>query len=382
MRRRIALLTIAALAVLGPTAVGGSATAGTPVVSGKIAFYRDGTGVLTVDPDGSHERQLGADLVLPGTGAWSPDGGKLLVLEFLKDEGARPATINPDGSDLTLLDAYPDLEQHLGCAFWSPDSTQFLCLTAEDVKPVNGLYTLRSSDGGGLKRLTTSPQADTCSSKHGACIEDIPLGYSAEGSQVLFNRQKRSTHSGHLCVVDSDGSGLMRLSPPELRIHDSDPGGPPASWSPDGSRVTFIAFNKTDPRHRTALYVVNADSTGLRRITPLALAATFSARWSPDGRWIAFSTAFGHSRFGDGSQIWIVHPNGSHLRELTYPLHGDISSGPVWSPDSRKLVFQSFHPEVGHGDLWTVNIGGAGLFQLTNTTAFENTPSWGTVPAG
>jgi Tol biopolymer transport system component len=376
MRRRIALLTITALIALGPTLGGGSATAGTPVVSGKIAFYRDGApGVFTIDPDGTNEIPLGEDLVLGSNEAWSPDGSKLLVFEFLQGEGARPATINADGSDLTLLDAYPDLVQHLQCGFWSPDGTRFLCQTLEDVRPVNGLYTLRSSDGGDLTRITTSPRASSCASREGACYEDIPRGYSPDGSLILFNRQKRSTHLGRLFLVHPDGTGLSHLSPPGLRIRDEDPGSIPADWSPDGSQISFVAFRKTDEHQRTALYVVNTDGTGLHRITPFSLGARHGARWSPDGERIAFSTAFGRTRFGEGPQIWVVNPAGADLLELTYPVHGQFSLIPVWSPDSTQLVFQ------GQGNLRIVNADGSGFFQLTNLAAGDNTPAWGTAPA-
>lgn len=376
MRRFIGLMS-AALIVLGLVAGSGPAGAGSPPgVSGKIAFYRDGApGVFTIDPDGTNEISLGEDLVLGSNEAWSPDGSKLLVYEYLQHEGARPATINADGSDLTLLDAYPDLVQDLQCGFWSPAGTRFLCATLEDVRPVNGLYTLRSSDGGGLKRITTSPQASTCSSEKGACIEDIPRGYSPDGSLILFNRQKRSTHLGRLFLVHPDGTGLSHLSPPGLLIRDEDPGSIPADWSPDGSQISFVAFRKTDKRQRTSLYVVNTDGTGLHRITPFSLGARHGARWSPDGERIAFSTAFGRTRFGDGPQIWVVNPDGTDLLELTYPVHGQFSLIPVWSPDSTQLVFQ------GQGNLRIVNADGSGFFQLTNMAEGDNTPAWGTAPA-
>lgn len=384
MRRVIALATGVGLIVLGLTAVGGPAGAAALPSNGKIAFYRDGQGVITIDPDGTHERQIDGDVVLPSDAPFSPDGSKLLVLEFL-DVGVRPATVNPDGSGFTLLNAYPHLKQHLGCEFWSPDGDRLLCITQEDVKPVNGLYSLRSSDGGGLKRITTSPRAATCAKKDGACFEDNPIGYSPDGSAILFNRQKRSTHIGHLCIVKPDGTGLRRLTPPQLRIHDVDPGSVPADWSPDGSQVAFIAFKKTDPRHKTALYVVNVDGSGLRRITPPALAARYGTDWSPDGQRIAFSTAFDITRFGQGAQIWTVHPDGTDLRQITFPGHGDLSFVPEWSPDGTSLLFQSYHPEIsgGQGDLWTSNANGSGSFQLTDThSSYENTQGWGTAPLG
>jgi TolB protein len=181
-------------------------------------------------------------------------------------------------------------------------------------------------------------------------------------------------------VVNPDGTGLLQLSPPGLLTPDEDSGSVPADWSPNGSQVAFGAIWKlsTGRGAGSALFVVNADGTGLRRITPFGIGA-LSARWSPDGRLIAFG-----SKFRSGAQIWVVHPDGTGLRELTQPTTGDVSFAPVWSPDSTKLLFQSFHPEINGGqeDLWIVNDDGTGLFQLTNTPENENTPSWGSAPMG
>jgi TolB protein len=251
-----------------------------------------------------------------------------------------------------------------------------LCGTIEDANPVNGLYTLRSSDGGGLERITFLPGC----LRRQPCIEDAPRGYSPDGSRILFNRQERSTHLGHLFVVNPDGTGLLQLSPRGLLTPDADPGGVPADWSPDGSRVVFGAFWKlsTGRGSGSALFVMNADGSGLHRITPFGIGA-LSARWSPDGRLIAFNSK-GRSR----SQIWVVRPDGNGLRELTQPTHGDFSFAPVWSPDSTALLFQAVHPEIsgGHEDLWIVYADGTGLFQLTDTPDNENTPSWGSAPVG
>ena len=154
-RTFLGMLGVSVVAVVA-LAMSGSASASTPT-NGRIAFYRadvaaDSSSCFTIDPDGTDEHQ-----VAPGTsmfcGTWSPDSSKLLESPF-PNGFARPATSNPDGSGYTVLDAYPNLQQNIGCGFWSPDGARFLC-SSDD-----GLYTVRSSDGGDLQRVTHSPTLD------------------------------------------------------------------------------------------------------------------------------------------------------------------------------------------------------------------------------
>ena len=56
-----------------------------------------------------------------------------------------------------------------------------------------------------------------------------------------------------------------------------------------------------------------------------------SARWSPDGRVIAFG------RWSDG--IFLVNPDGSGLRQLFAPQEGEHYGEPLWSPDGTHLAF-------------------------------------------
>lgn len=70
-----------------------------------------------------------------------------------------------------------------------------------------------------------------------------------------------------------------------------------------------------------------------------------SARWSPDGRVIAFA------RWADG--IFLVNPDGSGLRQLFVPAEGEHFGEPLWSPDGTHLAFgvlpaggSSYHIEI------------------------------------
>ena len=153
-----------------------------------------------------------------------------------------------------------------------------------------------------------------------------------------------------------------------------------ADWSPDGSRVTFAASKSG---HVSALFVVNADGTDLRQITPSGLGA-ISAQWSPNGDLIAFTscassprtcfrTQAGQLDLGGSPQAWVVRPDGTGLREVT-----PLSLTPVWSPDSTKLLLNRFSA-TGQTSLWTVNSDGSQLAKLTDTERLTSY-AWGSAP--
>jgi Tol biopolymer transport system component len=370
MKRLTALGAVAGMVVFGLLAIVGTAQGSTPPTNGKIAFNlggpNDSTSGFTINPDGAHLQQIvGWDGSITAT-SWSPDGKKILATAWSDFfPGAQPATANPDGSGFSLLYRQPlfaplDLSTH----FWSPSGTRLLCHSEGNFgsnPDLAGLYTLRSSDGGGLVRVTTTPQDGS---------GDVGYGYSPDGSRILFARFDQNGQNGVLYSVKPNGSSTLQLSPTGLAVV-----GPPnfdeaaASWSPDGSRVTFAASWKAAPGRQFALYVVNADGTHLRQITPSGEGA-LSAQWSPDGRLIAFSSKRPNQT--PPPQVWVVHPDGTGLRQITFG--SSTSLAPVWSPDSKKLLFD----RVNDNSLWTVNADGTGLSKLTDGGAPY---AWGTAPA-
>jgi Tol biopolymer transport system component len=95
----------------------------------------------------------------------------------------------------------------------------------------------------------------------------------------------------------------------------------------------------------------------------LSAGTTFGARVSPDGRWIALDLL---------GVLWVMPASGGHARRLTSDLF-DIAQ-PDWSPDSGRLVFQSYR--AGVFDLWTVRPDGSGLRQLTEGPFDHREPRW------
>jgi Tol biopolymer transport system component len=365
-RVRLVVLLASALFVLAVLPAGATVSA----TNGKIAFgFGD---AFTINPDGTQVHQIG----VPGrTGcpSWSPDSSKLLCNVF-GDNGPQPATANPDGSDFTYLNT--NLPLDLFCLFWSPGGTRLLCHSEGILDPADaGLYTVRSSDAGDLVRVTTTLPGGF----------DDGYGYSPDGSRILFT-QFDASGNGTLFSVKTDGSDPIQLSPAGVSIVDLgfwDQAG--ADWSPDGSRVAFAAFSGS---HFSALYVVNADGTGLHQITPPGLGAQ-SAQWSPNGALITFTSCIASPRTCGSCiasprtcgtpQAWVVRPDGSGLRQVTPPVDRAFFLTPAWSPDSKKLLLNKFDPATGQISLWTVNTDGSELAKLTDTerlTAY----AWGSAP--
>jgi Tol biopolymer transport system component len=59
--------------------------------------------------------------------------------------------------------------------------------------------------------------------------------------------------------------------------------------------------------------------------------------WSPDGRWLAFTSTRGNPEQLAGA--FIIKPDGTGLRQVTL---GELDAGhPVWSPDGTRLAFEA-----------------------------------------
>lgn len=127
--------------------------------------------------------------------------------------------------------------------------------------------------------------------------------------------------------------------------------------SPDGQRVAFVVTTIDEHKHqyRSSIWIVSTEGGEAKRFTA-GPANTHSPGWSPDGRWLAFVSERegesagkdekGQQKQGKGKpQIWLIPTDGGEARQLTFMQHG--ASNPVWSPDSRRLVFDA---EVGPAD--------------------------------
>ncbi len=144
--------------------------------------------------------------------------------------------------------------------------------------------------------------------------------WSPDGAKIAFT----ATARGDLWVMNADGSGLRRLT-------DSRPGTPnygarQPAWSPDGRTIAF-------GYGYVGISLIEADGTRLR---PFVRGYSFAADWSPGGRWIAYA-AGGEL---NGTSIWVKSPDGSKRRLVAErPCCNYSFNDPTWSPDGERMVF-------------------------------------------
>lgn len=328
--RKLIVLGLLASAVAVAAVIAMPAGGKAPGQNGRIAFALfdpalDGAVTYTANPDGSHVEQLFSATPSSGEPHWSPDGSEVAILAPCTDGEACAVTIvDPDTGTFRQL-KMPDPTLFTGCLHWSPDGKRFACAGwGEPDSSRNGIYTIRSSDGGGLTRLTSNPGG-----------EDMPGDYSPNGKRLVFARFVQPDDAIGLYVVNTDGSHLRRITPPGTIVSS------PGDWSPQGNTIVFA--RRVSAGMRRSLWVVHSDGSGLREIRLQAQPACGGPIADPASR-------------------SCIHPR--------------------WSPDGKKIIF-SLWTETTTGEVenvYTVNADGTGLTQVTQGGVADGTPDWGTHP--
>jgi tricorn protease len=100
------------------------------------------------------------------------------------------------------------------------------------------------------------------------------------------------------------------------------------------------------------IWVGNEDGSGLQRLT-VHKARDIYPRFSPDGKWIAFSS----NRYGN-YDVFIIPAAGGEAKQLTY--HSGSDTVVDWSPDGKRVVFQANRGRLFPGipSLYEVSIDG------------------------
>ena len=128
------------------------------------------------------------------------------------------------------------------------------------------------------------------------------------------------------------------------------------------------------------IYVMDADGGNQRRLTSNSDKDLFPS-WSPDGKRIVFhSDRDGHPDRIPGwftSEIYVMDADGGNQQNLTN--HPSDDRSPSWSPDGKRIVFQSDRDAGGNPhniEIYVMDADGSNQINLTNNLTMDEDPSW------
>lgn len=179
-------------------------------------------------------------------------------------------------------------------------------------------------------------------------LEQACPRFSPDGRKISFWRG-RPGKSGAYFVMNADGTGLRRIS------GGQHVGWGCPSWFPDGKRLVFAKdFN---------LYVAFANGRKVTRITDDKDGTLYRPSVSPDGRWIACDGLA--SRFGYG--IIVIRADGTEMRRITTAANEiENDGGASWSPDGKQIAFSGSRGRFKGAGVYIVNRDGKELRRLSN----------------
>jgi len=174
----------------------------------------------------------------------------------------------------------------------------------------------------------------------------LPLFLSDLTGEILFSSKRSGDSERQIYVMNADGTGLTRIT------NDSYINEGPHS-SPD---KTKIAFTKN-----LDIWMMDADGSNQIQLTTSSY-RSIQPSFSPDGNYIVFSQ-WNSATYGDICRIDLTIPT-HPITYLTNTAYND-EANPCFSPDGSKIVFDASYNN--DREIYIMNADGTNIQQLTNT---------------
>jgi TolB protein len=323
----LALLTAAAVVETGAQ----DAAATTPGKNGKLAFrrYFDDShtwgAIFVSEPDGTGARQITHPKkgVLDDQPDWSPAGSLLVFYRCSASVPCAIYTVRPDGSQLKRLSGpvTKALVDDSESSFTSDGHHIVFTRASGGVKSWGGGDEIRHSDLVVMDLNGKHRRVIAGSAPYQADYEFAM--YSPDASQFVFEhlrshfadpRMRRA-----LVVSSADGKHTRRITPWAMNAGDG------ADWSPDGSHILFRSNDDEDDVTQSQIYSVRPDGSELRKLTSFPDGTELlSSTFSPDGTKIVFAKADA----GGQAALFVMNADGTGIAPVLQTALWD--SAPDW----------------------------------------------------
>jgi serine/threonine protein kinase/Tol biopolymer transport system component len=182
--------------------------------------------------------------------------------------------------------------------------------------------------GGGLVRLTSDPN-----------VEGRPR-WSPDGTKLLYSRLNESGLQD-LWVTPAFPGNARRLVPNAFS----------PAWSVDGRQIAYSSAN--------VIWICDADGANARPLTKSEPPPIFHDQpaFAHGGRWVAFI----RRRLGPRSELALADLQTNAVRTLTSD--DALALSPVWSPDDRFIYFSS--SRGGTLNIWRLTVATSEAVQIT-----------------
>jgi len=138
-----------------------------------------------------------------------------------------------------------------------------------------------------------------------------------------------------------------------------------------------VAFVSTRGSHTANIWTLDLTTRTLRNLTggqtlptaPANLKGAFRPAWSPDGRWIAFTS----DRNGS-PQIYIMDDDGTNVRRLIE--EGGHAVEASWSSDGQRIAFAWMKTRTSNFDIYIHELAKDMNTQITHDSGDNERPRW------
>ena len=272
------------------------------------------TDLWLIRADGAEDRQLTRSESADAHPRWSPDGKNIAFLSDREGGATSIWLIDPDGGEARRMTREPEPVRELT---WSPDGKSIAFLRQDEPTP---------------------DQARKAKERDDAAVV-------GQGRRHV-----------HIHVVDVESGAVRRLTSGPWSVLSE------VSWSPDGATIALDRASGTglDDLYRSDLALARV-ADGM--VTPLVVRPGLDRgpRFSPDGKWIAFTSTGTHDWLLE-HPVHVVAAAGGTPRNVS-AAYDRTPDALTWGEDSKTIYFEG--PWNTATRLFRVGSDGSGFAAVT-----------------